>query len=401
LLTLILATTATGIMGNTLLAPAIPDILDTFDVGDGGAGLLIAATSAPGVVMAPIIGVLADRWGRRAVLVPCLAAFGTFGLGAALAPTFALLLVARFGMGLGAAGLINLSVVLIGDNWTGQDRTRLIGRNAAFLTFCLAILPPLGGLLTDLFNWRVALAPFGLALLASAYAWKILDPTRPAITQTIRQQLGGIGEVVRRPELVAVFLGGMVAFVMIFGVFLSTLPIHLRDQFGYGAGIRGLFLAIPAIPSTLVAFNLQRVRARVEVRPLLVGCSLFFAVGFLLIGASTAVVLVVVGCVVYGIGEGALIPTLQNQSIDLSPPEHRGAVVAVFVGSARLGQTIGPLGASALFAATSTFVALFVGTSLAVGLAVIFAVALSRRPSPVDAQMPESERVSSRSRPTQ
>jgi hypothetical protein len=75
--------------------------------------------------------------------------------------------------------------------------------------------------------------------------------------------------------------------------------------------------------------------------------------------------------------------------------------VAVFVGSARLGQTIGPLGASALFAATSTFVALFVGTSLAVGLAVIFAVALSRRPSPVDAQMPESERVSSRSRPTQ
>ena len=42
LFVLILAITGTGIMGNTLLAPAIPDILDEFGVSDAGAGLLIA-----------------------------------------------------------------------------------------------------------------------------------------------------------------------------------------------------------------------------------------------------------------------------------------------------------------------------------------------------------------------
>ena len=42
--------------------------------------------------MAPVIGVLADRHGRRAVLVPCLVAFGTFGLLSALAPSFWVLL---------------------------------------------------------------------------------------------------------------------------------------------------------------------------------------------------------------------------------------------------------------------------------------------------------------------
>jgi predicted MFS family arabinose efflux permease len=371
---LILAVTGTGIMGNTLLAPAIPDILDEFGVSDAGAGLLIAATSFPGIFMAPVMGVLADRIGRRRVLVPCLATFGAFGTAAALAPSFAWLIVARFGMGIGAAGLINLAVVLIGDYWGPEDRTRLIGRNAAFLTVCLAVMPPIGGVLADLGSWRLALAPYSLSLLTAFVAWRMLPPDRPDATVSMREQLGGIGEVLRRPPVVLILVGGAASFVMIFGVFLATLPIHLENEFGYGASVRGLFLALPAIPSTLVAFNLQRVRERVSARVLLVACSLAFAVGFALIGATEAVALVVLGCVVYGVGEGALIPTLQDQAVELSPPEHRGAVVAVYVGAARLGQTIGPLGAAALFGATSTFLALHVGVGLALALAVLFAL---------------------------
>ena len=379
LFALILAITGTGIMGNTLLAPVIPDILDEFDVGDGGAGLLIAATSFPGIFMAPIMGVLADRFGRRRVVAPCLATFGAFGIAAALAPTFALLLLARFGMGIGAAGLINLAVVLIGDHWSALDRTRLIGRNAAFLTVCLALMPPIGGLLAELGGWRLALAPYGLGLVTAAVAWRLLPADRPDSSVSVRDQLAGIGAVVRRPAVVVVLIGGAASFVMIFGVFLSTLPIHLENEFGYSASIRGLFIAIPALASTLVAFNLQRVRERLDARRLLVASALAFAVGFALLGASASLAPVVIGCLVYGLGEGALLPTLQDQAVELSPPEHRGAVVAVYVGAARLGQTVGPLGAAAIFGATSTFVALEVGAALAVGLAVLFAVGARTR----------------------
>ena len=378
LFVLILAITGTGIMGNTLLAPAIPDILDEFDIADSGAGLLIAATSFPGIFMAPVIGVLADRLGRRRVLVPCLATFGVFGTAAALAPSFAWLVAARFGMGIGAAGLINLAVVLIGDNWGPADRTRLIGRNAAFLTVCLAVMPPIGGVLTDLGSWRLALAPYSLAMLTAVVAWRMLPPDRPDATATVREQLGGVGEVIRQPAVLMILIGGAVSFVMIFGVFLSTLPIHLENEFGYGASVRGLFLALPAIPSTLVAFNLQRVRERMSARVLLVSCSLAFAAGFALIGATDAVGLIVLGCIVYGVGEGALIPTLQAQAVELSPPEHRGAVVAVYVGAARLGQTAGPLGAAALFGATTTFFTLEVGAALALALAAMFALGPTR-----------------------
>ena len=65
-----------------------------FDQPDSRAGVFVAAGTLPGIVMAPVIGVLADRFGRRAVLVPCLVAFGVFGLLSALAPTFPALLAA-------------------------------------------------------------------------------------------------------------------------------------------------------------------------------------------------------------------------------------------------------------------------------------------------------------------
>ena len=94
-LPLIFSITITGILANTLVGPAIPDILEAFDQPDSSAGLFVAAGTLPGIVMAPVIGVLADRFGRRAVLVPCLVAFGTFGLLSALAPTFPTLLALR------------------------------------------------------------------------------------------------------------------------------------------------------------------------------------------------------------------------------------------------------------------------------------------------------------------
>ena len=69
-LPLIFSVTVTGILANTLVGPAIPDILDAFDQPDSRAGLFVAAGTLPGIGMAPVIGVLADRFGRRAVLVP-------------------------------------------------------------------------------------------------------------------------------------------------------------------------------------------------------------------------------------------------------------------------------------------------------------------------------------------
>ncbi len=149
-LPLLFSITVTGILANTLVNAPLPDILDHFGQPDSAAGLFVSAGALPGVVMAPVIGVLADRHGRRRVLVPCLVAFGVFGLAGAAAPSYPVLLGLRLAQGVGAAGLINLAVVLIGDHWQGIERARVIGYNAAVLTVSLAIIPAVGGGLAEL-----------------------------------------------------------------------------------------------------------------------------------------------------------------------------------------------------------------------------------------------------------
>jgi MFS transporter, ACDE family, multidrug resistance protein len=275
---------------------------------------------------------------------------------------------------MGAAGLINLAVVLIGDYWDGPDRTRLIGRNASMLTVGLATFPLLSGSIAEIFSWRISLLPQGAALVVAALVWRNLDATRPSAPATLSQQLSGLGVAFRQPAIRAVIIGGFVVFVLVFGMFLSTLPLHLERQFGMSSGTRGLFLSIPAITGSLVAFNLQRIVGRFNAHRTLIGSGVLFVISFFILGVAPVAGFVVLGCALYGLGDGALIPILQNRAVDEAPPAQRGAVVAVWVGAARLGQTVGPVAAASLFIATSTGTAMVIGSGIAVAMVIYLAM---------------------------
>lgn len=370
-LPLIFSITITGILANTLVGPAIPDILEAFDQPDSRAGLFVAAGTLPGIVMAPAIGVLADRFGRRAVLVPCLVAFGAFGLLSALAPSFGALLVLRLLQGVGSAGLINLAVVIIGDHWTGLDRARLVGQNAAVLTLSLAVFPPLGGLLTELGGWRLSFAPYAVGLATAALIYRRLDANGPAVGVTLREQLSGAGSAIRHRDVLGSVTIGVIIFMLIFGLFLTALPVHLQREFGLSAGQRGLVIAAPALTSTFTALRLGWLRARFGVVALLSGAAVLFTVAFAIIGVAPTLPLLLAGAMLYGLGEGVFIPTLQDVVAGASTAAQRGAVVAVWVGAARAGQTAGPLLASAAYGAVGTGTTFVLGGALAAGLVAI------------------------------
>jgi MFS family permease len=375
-LPLIFAITITGILANTLIGPAIPDILDAFHQPRARAGLLVSSSALPGIVMAPIIGVLADRLGRRAVLIPCLVAFGAFGVLSGLAPSFPVLLALRFGQGIGAAGLINLAVVIISDHWSGLDRARLIGQNAAVLTISLALVPPIGGVLTELGGWRLSFAPYAIGFVtALLLARRLPDVRRPDFVP-LREQLRRSGSVFRRPAVISSVIAGFIVFVLVFGLFLAVLPGYLEDEFGLSAGLRGLVIASPAVTSTISALNLGRLRRRFGSRQLALVASVLFAIAFVIIGLAPSLPILIVGTMLYGFGEGVFIPTLQDRVSGAATPETSGAIVASWVGFARAGQTIGPIALASLASATGVATAFVIGSGLA--LVILLAEALAR-----------------------
>lgn len=370
-LLLVFSITVTGILANTLVNAPLPDILDDFGVSDAGAGPLVAAATLPGIVIAPAIGLLADRFGRRQVLIPCLVVFGLGGLGAAVAPSFALLLALRLVQGVGSAGLINIAVVLLGDYWDGAERARLIGYNAAVLTVSVAVFPAVGGLLAAAGGWRWSFLPYGFALVTALAVWRGLPerPTPPPVP--VRRQVRDALGVLRQPLVLGAVSFGFVLFVLIFGLFLTTLPLLLEQRFALAAGQRGFVLAVPATGATVAALSIGRLRARLGRRVLLLIAATLFTVGFTVIGAAPTLVLVFAGAILYGLGEGLSIPTVQDLVAGFAPEASRGAVVAAWVGAARAGQTVGPLLAALsmdLFGPGSTYL---------IGAAVAFALLVS------------------------
>jgi ACDE family multidrug resistance protein len=345
---LILSITLTGIMANTLITPATPDIVDDLGVGAAAIGPLLAAATFPGIFLAPVIGVLSDRYGRREVLLPCLAIFGLSGGLAAFAPTYGVLLALRLLQGVGSAGLINLAVVIIGDHWEGTERTKMIGRNAAALTAAVAVLPPIGGALTGLGGWRWSFAPYWIGLVTAVFvATKLPRGRRSDVS--LGAQLRATLPFIRSRLVLGTMLVSVVVFALIFGLFLTVIPLYLDDRFGIDATGRGLFLGVPAITSTISALSLARVGARLGGLRTQVFAFFLFAAGFAVIGTAGSLPLLVAGACLYGFGEGLIIPTLQESIASAAPASSRGSVVALWISFTRSGQTIGPVAASAAY----------------------------------------------------
>jgi|TARA_B100000959_G_scaffold138062_1_gene145114 MFS family permease len=340
---LVFAITASGLLNNSLLVSSAPEILRELGHPVSRAGLVIAAGSLPGIIVAPAIGFLADRYGRRRVLLPCLVIFGLFGLAAGFSPTLGWLIAARIAQGVGAAGLVNLAVVLIFDYWDGLDRVALIGQNSAVVTVAVATYPVLGGGITDLFGWRWVFASFAIPLMVAGLVGLHLVSDRPVHLGKVGDQVRAALEEIRRPATVTVIVLGSVVFLLIFGLFLSLLPIHLDQKFGLGPTQRGLVAAVPAVSSTVSALLVARARARVHGGWLVYTGMFVFAGTFVAMGVASLWVLVAVAAV-YGLAEGLTIPTMQDLVADEAPEHLRAVVLAAWVGAARVGQTVGPIG---------------------------------------------------------
>jgi predicted MFS family arabinose efflux permease len=262
--------------------------------------------------------------------------------------------------------LINLAVVLIGDNWIGADRTRLIGRNSAVLTIGLASIPALSGAITQASSWRVTFGIYTVALGTAAAAWTILDGRRPENPPRVREQFGEALLILRRPILRASILGGFLVFIAIFGLFLTVFPLHLADVFGMEAGARGLVISLPAVTATLASYNLGRMRTLTSPRTVVIFSAVVLIVAYMMIGLTTTLIVVVIATLIYGTSEGFFIPLLQDVTLEDAPDDHRAVVLAVWVGFARFGQTIGPLLAGIAVGLLGTGPTFVVGSGIAV-----------------------------------
>jgi predicted MFS family arabinose efflux permease len=339
---LLFAVTLVAVGNVSSVAPAFPTVVDVFNISRVQVGWIVTAYSLPGILTAPLAGVLADRLGRKRVLVPVLLVFGLAGGACALARSFSVLLGLRVLQGAAAAPLVGLAVTIIGDRYEGATRTTAIGYNATALNVGTASYPAIGGALAALaWFW-----PFALPLLAlpvgAAVAWK-LDVPAVERAQSLSDYRAVAQDRLTDPEVLGVLTINFGVYILIFGAFLTYVPELLDERFGAPPEVAGVVLAVASVSSGLMATQLGRLSLIVSKERLIQGSLLINALALALIPLAPAPWGVGAASMLSGVAQGLNQPALQTRLTELASDASRGVILSLNGMVLRLGQAVGPL----------------------------------------------------------
>ena len=163
-----------GLAGSSTSAVtvALPELAAALAITPSTASWIVSGYTVALAVATATHGRLADMFGIRLPLCLGIATMALGAVAAALAPTFALLMVARVVQGLGAAAVPVLATALISARVEGSAQAAALGRIAGIAATLGAFGPLAGGALEAAGGWRWALALPAVGALALPLLWR-------------------------------------------------------------------------------------------------------------------------------------------------------------------------------------------------------------------------------------
>jgi len=383
-------------LGQGIIAPVLPLYAADFGVSLTMIGVVLSAFALARMVLNTPLGLVADRKGRRPLLVggPVVLAIGMAGSG--FAPNVGVLIGWRFVSGVGSAMYMTGAMIYLADIAGPEQRARYLGINQAAVQLGVSIGPAIGGLISEAFGLR---SPFyfvaGSAALAGLYAWFRLAETRPERPpQTDRGYRRGAGRsLLRSPGFVPVSLVALAVFLTRGTARGSLVPLMGWEVFGMSPGKLGLLLsAMSAVNLALLlpaAWIADRFGRRIAIIPSLVGT----AVALVLFGLADSLPPFLVAAGVLALASSGSGPAPAAFAADTAPDEMRGLAFGIYRTAADFGLLIGPPLLGAIADAAGFGPAFYANAGLVAGVALVFAIwgrAAPRSPAPGDSGLRES-----------
>lgn len=338
-------------------------------ISEAQVGMLITAFSIPGVILAPFIGVLGDRWGRKKVIVPSLFLFGISGFACMFTNNFNLILFLRISQGVGASSLVTLAATIIGDLYTGNRVPEAMGYNSSVVSFSLMVYPTIGGALA-LINWNlpfilpIAAIPVGIMVIT------MLHNPEPVKASSFSDYLRGSWQCLKDVQLIVPFLAGIMGFVILFGAVQTYYPLLLASSFGASAFVIGLIFSGGSLAMAVSASQMGKLHRKYSVSTLLITAFTIHAVASVIVLVISSISLLVIPIFAFNLANGIIVPTVVSAVSRNASIEHRAMVMSAISTMIRLGQTVGPPIMGLLFVIGS-FEAVYYGSALMALLMII------------------------------
>jgi MFS family permease len=325
------------------VSPAMPAMAAYFAPGESGTLFAQMIMTLPAIMMiigAPLMGFIAERIGRRAVLILSLLLYVSGGSAGLFLSDYTTLVVMRLLLGLAAGGIMTSFLALIGEYYEDHARERMLGYASAISGVAAVLALVAGGLLVDAAGWRAPFAFYLLGLLVLPAAWYGIHPGRskqPAVRvlQAAHERNGSLWSVWPFYALMFLFTIGMYTPSV-------QVPFLLEAKGVMSAGVHGAVVAVSSLVAALGAFGYGYMRRFWGERTMYFLTASATGIGIIALGLSESTWAIVGALVPVGILMATTDPTTASAIMKRTPDALHDRGMGLLVSALFLGQFANP-----------------------------------------------------------
>jgi MFS family permease len=332
-------------MAIVTLMPIVPALIRNFQDVPGIQTLAPLVLSAPGLCVAllsPFAGTLADRIGRRRLLLIFTALYGVGGVLPYFITSFEVLLASRLLLGVGEAFILTLGNALLGDYFDKEERATWLAWQAFVGPALGALLVTASGRLSTL-QWNLPFLIYGSALLMAAFAYfAAFEPQRAGarneagVKQSAEPALSFPTALMIKIALTTFVLSAVYfVYTLQFSLALDAMGVKDGSDVGRYSGIAAIGVAFGAILFRLISGRSTAFQFSVVF--------MLLGLGMLGIGLNLGVKATIAVAWIQQLGSGMAIPVLLGWSLRELPGQFRGRGMGWWASAFFLGQFASPL----------------------------------------------------------
>lgn len=317
-----------------------------YEIGMSTVGLIFGVFSVTGMIGSALGGAVADRMGRKVVIIISLVLSSLSALGMGFAPSLEIFIAVVVVVGTLSSIGGPAHEAVVADLLPPDKRAEGYGIIRVIFNVAVIIAPPIAGLLIANSYLTLFIVDAVISVICAAIVFFALPETKPqahahAKPESMRQTFAGYGQVFRDSRFLA-FIGVTVMMTLVYMNMNSTLGVYLRDEHGLPEVRYALLLSINAI--IVVLFQFWMTRRLEKYKPLLMMAagSLLYAIGFAMYGFVPTFAFFIVAMIIITIGEMVVSPFQQSLVASFAPEHMRGRYMAVSSLSWSISFTVGP-----------------------------------------------------------
>jgi len=332
---ILVASTFIDRLGGALIFPFLSlYVAQKFNVGMTEIGLIFGLWSVSGLIGSMIGGALADKFGRKAIIIFGLISSAVtgilMGLVTDLSAFYLLALVAGIFSDIGHPA----QQAMVADLLEGEQRAEGFSVLRVIANLAITFGPAIGGVLAGVSYLLLFIIDACTSLITALIVLWAIPETKPADvegseTKSVVEIITGYRQVVKDKLFIA-FIFATVIIIAVYIQMYSTLPVFLNRVHDIPAQGFGYMMSMNAAIVVLFQFRITKCINNYPPMLMMALASALYGIGFVLFGFVSAYAMFFVGMAIITIGEMVHIPASQSMAAFFAPEDMRGRYMAVY-----------------------------------------------------------------------